>query len=221
MPTVRPNPVPTETPSGPVVDTSTEKPDETETPDVVRTPEPTGVPQSTPGRMPVQTPSQNVPSLNPSVPSLPVTNQPVVNGKDEYNDDDFDDEEYDEKEYEEEWEKGDTFTAGNVRYKVTKRKGKKGEVAVAGVKSKKVKSIVIPKKVKKGSITFAVTSIQNNAFRGCKKAKVLTIRSTGIRTIAKKALNGMNKRIRIQLPKGKAKKYQKLLIKCGYRVIRS
>ena len=136
-------------------------------------------------------------------------------------DDDFDDEEYDEKEYEEEWEKGDTFTAGNVRYKVTKRKGKKGEVAVAGVKSKKVKSIVIPKKVKKGSITFAVTSIQNNAFRGCKKAKVLTIRSTGIRTIAKKALNGMNKRIRIQLPKGKAKKYQKLLIKCGYRVIRS
>ena len=144
-----------------------------------------------------------------------------VLGKDEDFDDDFDDEEYDEKEYEEEWEKGDTFTAGNVRYKVTKRKGKKGEVAVAGVKSKKAKSIVIPKKVKKGGIAFVVTSIQNNAFRGCKKAKALTIRSTSIRTIAKKALNGMNKRIRIQLPKGKAKKYRKLLSKCGYRVIRS
>ena len=223
MPTVKPNPVPTETPSGPIVDTSTEKPDETEAPDVVRTPEPTEAPQSTPGQMPVQTPSpsQNVPSLHPSVPPLPVTNQPVANRKDEYDDDDFDSEEYDEDEYEGEWEKGDTFTAGNVRYKVTKRKGKKGEVAVAGVKSKKAKSIVIPKKVKKGGIAFVVTSIQNNAFRGCKKAKALTIRSTSIRTIAKKALNGMNKRIRIQLPKGKAKKYRKLLSKCGYRVIRS
>ncbi len=216
MPTVGPNPVPTKTPSGPNVDTSTEKPDGVESPDVIRTPEPTEVPQSTPGQMPVQTPSQNVPSLHPPVPSLPVTDQPVIHGKDEYDDDDSDEEEYDEDDYEEEWEKGDIFIAGNVRYKITKRNGKKGEVSVAGVKSKKAKSIVIPKKVKKSGISFVITSIQNNAFRGCKKAKVLTIRSTSIRTMAKKALNGMNKRIRIQIPKEKAKKYRKWLSKCGY-----
>ena len=88
---------------------------------------------------------------------------------------------------------------------------------MVGVKSKKVKSIVIPAKVKKGGITFGVTSIQNNAFRGCKKVRKLTIRSTGIRTIAKKALSGLDKQIRIQIPKGRAKKYRKMLSKCGYR----
>ncbi len=157
-----------------------------------------------------------MPPQNPPIPSLPVTNQPVADEEDEYDDDDFDEEEDDEDEYDEEWEKGDRFLAGNVKYKITKRKGKKGEVAVVGMKSKKTKSIVIPKKVKKGGITFAITSIQNNAFRGCKKARKLTIRSTGIRTMAKKALSGLDKRIRIQIPKGRAKKYRKWLSKCGY-----
>ncbi len=215
-PTEGPHPVPTETPSGPVADTSTEKPGEIEEPDGDRTPGPTEAPQSTPGQMPRQTPSQNVPPQNPPIPSLPVTNQPVADEEDEYDDDDFDEEEDDEDEYDEEWEKGDRFLAGNVKYKITKRKGKKGEVAVVGMKSKKTKSIVIPKKVKKGGITFAITSIQNNAFRGCKKARKLTIRSTDIRTMEKKALSGLDKRIRIQIPKGRAKKYRKWLSKCGY-----
>lgn len=231
-PAAGPSSVPTEIPSGDGIETmkpfstyepaSTGKPGETVLPDGSLTPEPTEVPHAIPSQKPVSTsspvlsPSQNVPSLNPAVPPASVTKQPAANEEDEY-DDDFDDEEDDEDKYGEVWEKGDIFIAGNVRYKISKRKGKKGEVAVVGVKSKKVKSIVIPAKVKKGGITFGVTSIQNNAFRGCKKVRKLTIRSTGIRTIAKKALSGLDKQIRIQIPKGRAKKYRKMLSKCGYR----
>lgn len=73
--------------------------------------------------------------------------------------------------------------------------------------------------MKKG-ITFSVTSIQKNAFKGCKKAKILNIKSTNIKSITKKALTGLGKRIRIQIPKSKAVLYRTMLRKCGYTVIK-
>ncbi|MCI8963156.1 MAG: hypothetical protein HFG37_05515 [Eubacterium sp.] len=115
--------------------------------------------------------------------------------------------------------KGDYFVAGNIKYRVAKLKGKNGEAAVAGVKSKKSKSLVIPQKVKKEGITFTVTSIQKNAFKGCKKAKKLTIKSTSIRGITKKALTGFSKRIQIKIPKSKVPQYWSALRKLGYSKI--
>ena len=109
--------------------------------------------------------------------------------------------------------------AGNIKYRVTKIKGKKGEAAVAGVKSKKSKSFVIPQKVKKDGVTFTVTSIQKNAFKGCKKAKTLTIKSTSIRAITKKALAGLVKQIQIRIPKSKTAQYWSVLRKLGYSKI--
>lgn len=115
-------------------------------------------------------------------------------------------------------QKGDCFMFGNLKYKITKLKGKKGEITVAGVKSKKSKSFVIPQKVKKG-ITFTVTSIQKNAFKGCKKAKTLTIKATGIRRITKNALSGLAKRIQIKIPKSRVPQYWSALRKLGYSKI--
>ena len=112
--------------------------------------------------------------------------------------------------------KGDSFVAGDIKYRVTKLKGKKGEAAVVGVKSKKSKRFVIPQKVKKEGITFSVTSIQKNAFQGCKKAKTLMIKSTSIRGITKKAMAGLVKRIQIRIPKSKAAWYRGVLRKFGY-----
>lgn len=115
--------------------------------------------------------------------------------------------------------KGDCFVVGNIKYRVAKLKGKKGEVAVVGVKSKKSKSLVIPQKVKKEGIAFTVTSIQKNAFMGCKKANKLTIKSTSIRGIAKKAFTGLSKKIQIKIPKSKVPQYWSALRKLGYSKI--
>lgn len=106
--------------------------------------------------------------------------------------------------------------SGDLKYKITKLKGKKGEVAVAGVKLKKSKVFVIPHKVKKEGVAFTVTSIQKNAFKGCKKAKTLTIKSTSIRNITKAALAGLSKRIQIRIPKARMAKYWSALRKIGY-----
>lgn len=112
--------------------------------------------------------------------------------------------------------KGDTFNAGNLKYKVTKIKGAKGELSVIGVKSKKIKSLVLPKNVKKSGITFTITSIQANAFKGCKKVKKLSIKTTGLKKVTKNSLNGLSRKLKILLPKSKAAQYRKMLRKCDY-----
>lgn len=112
--------------------------------------------------------------------------------------------------------KGNTFIAGNLKYKVTKIKGTKGELSVIGVKSKKTKSLVIPKNVKKSGITFTITSIQANAFKGCKKVKKLSIKTTGLKKVTKKSWNGLSRKLKISLPKSKAAQYRKMLRKCNY-----
>src|SRR5699024_6015156 len=55
--------------------------------------------------------------------------------------------------------------------------------------NKKVKKVTIPATVTIDGITYKVTDIAPNAFKGCKKLKKITI-GTGITTIGKKAFAG-------------------------------
>lgn len=196
-----------------------EKGEEIEVPTVSPRPteKPTGEPQTTSIPQPIQPPEQVAAPSDPVPAVSPVVTKTGSSEKDD-EDDDFEEEENileDGK-----LSKGDYFMTGNFGYKITKLKKKKGEIAVVCVRSKKSKSYVIPDKVKKQGITFTVTSIQNNAFKGCKKAKMLNIKAAGIKTIGKKTLNGLNKKIRIKVPKKKLWVYRKMLRKCGYWTVR-
>ncbi len=116
--------------------------------------------------------------------------------------------------------KGDYLIVGNLKYKVTKVRGNKGELALVGVIRKKVKKITIPNKISKGHVSFAVTSIAKRAFKGCKRLKTIKIKSVKIKRIAKKAFNGMRKNVRIKVPKAKMKMYKKMLRKSRYRTFK-
>ena len=153
---------------------------------------------SNPSERPLQTPAnagQNpwIPtfSLNPAPTVQPSTVQPPSDGE------------------EDEISKGDIILSGNVKYKVSKIKGEKGELAVIGVKSKKPKTVTIANKIRRNGISFVVTSIQKNAFKGCKKVRTLNIKSTNIKSIAKKAFRGLAPKVKIKVPKSKAKAYKK------------
>ncbi len=179
--------------------------------------QPTGEPQTTSIPKPIQPPEQ---VTTPSDP-VPVVPPEVTKTGSSEKDDEDDDFEGEENILENgKFSKGDYFMAENCGYKITKLKKKKGEIAVECVRSKNSKSYVIPNKVKKQGITFTVTSIQNNAFKGCKKAKMLNIKAVSIKTIGKKTLNGLNKKIRIRVPKKKLWVYRKMLRKCGYWTVR-
>ena len=102
--------------------------------------------------------------------------------------------------------------------------------------NKKVKKVTIPATVTIDGITYKVTDIAPNAFKGCKKLKKITI-GTGITTIGKKAFagcknikniivkskslkkigknafKGINKAAKIKVPKNKLKAYKKLFKK--------
>lgn len=108
--------------------------------------------------------------------------------------------------------KGTVFSAGNIKYKITKEaSGGKGTVSVAGVKKKSLKSLKIKKVVSYQGAKYTITSISAKAFSGCKKLKKITITSKNIKSVGKKALKGINKKCVIKVPASKYKKYKKLL----------
>lgn len=138
--------------------------------------------------------------------------------------------------------KGDSFTVGALKYKVTKSSATKGTVSVCGVASKKLTSGTIEKTVMYKGYTFKITSIASNAFKNCKKLKKITIganvttigknafygakklnriyvKSTKIKSVGKNALKGINKKAVIKVPKKKLSKYKKLFrkSKVGYK----
>ncbi len=139
-----------------------------------------------------------------------------------------------ESETAKEVKKGETFTAGNLKYKVTA----KGKVAVTGMKKKTVKSAAIPaevtyketklkvtsvsasafkncKKLQKVTIGKNVTSIGKSAFYGDKQLKKIVIKSKVLKTVGTKAIKGISKKAVIQVPKNKVTSYKKLLKKGG------
>lgn len=211
-PTIPPTEEPTVTPSIP----PTAPP--TETPLCTITMPPREEPTVTPTVTPAVVPEAPSVTEEPKVPSdtmapdvSTVSNGVII----EENNEEMED--ADERK-EETFEKGDYLIVGNLKFKVVKIKGKKGELAFAGVKSKKVSTIVIPSKISKGDISFTITAIAKNAFKGCKKVSEVKIKTVNIKRIQKKALNGLNKKAKIRVPKSVLKAYKKMLKKSKYNV---
>ncbi|HAH17545.1 leucine-rich repeat protein [uncultured Eubacterium sp.] len=135
---------------------------------------------------------------------------------------------------------GTKLTDKNFTYKVTKavvKKGEVGEVEVTGLNKKSLKKIKIADKVTIDGITYNVTSIGKNAFKGNKKATQVTIgknvtkigagafadakklkkviiKSTKITKIGKKAFaRKKGKKLTFKVNKKNKKAYKKLLKK--------
>lgn len=114
--------------------------------------------------------------------------------------------------------KGKTYTAGNYKYKMTNASTNgKGTVTLAATtKSKsdqKFTSCKITDTVKIGSKTFKVTAIGDNAFKGYKKLKTITIESKNLKSVGKDAVKNIHKKATIKVPKDKVKAYKKLFDK--------
>ena len=114
--------------------------------------------------------------------------------------------------------KGKTYTAGNFKYKMTKASTNgKGTVTLAATKKSKsdskFTSCKITDTVKIGGKTFKVTAIGDNAFKGYKKLKTITIESKNIKSVGKDAIKNIHKKATIKVPKDKVKAYKKLFDK--------
>ena len=114
--------------------------------------------------------------------------------------------------------KGKTYTAGNFKYKMTNASTNgKGTVTLAATtKSKsdsKFTSCKITDTVKIGGKTFKVTAIGDNAFKGYKKLKTITIESKNLKSVGKDAVKNIHKKATIKVPKDKIKEYKKLFNK--------
>ena len=130
--------------------------------------------------------------------------------------------------------KGKVYTAGNLKYKVTKSAYKNGTVSVYAPTKKTLTSVSVPATVKIGGYTFNVTAIGDKAFNGCTKLKKVTIGSKVItigkqafngckaltsitisskvlKTVGSSALKGISDKAVIKVPAAKLSAYQKLL----------
>ncbi len=115
-------------------------------------------------------------------------------------------------------EKGKTYNAGNIKYKVvTPGLNGTGTVMVTGVMKQK-SSVTIPKTVKLKGHTYNIVKINSNAFKGKSKIKKITIKATTITSVGKNAIKGINKKATIKVPKSKLKDYKKLFkASTGYK----
>ena len=139
---------------------------------------------------------------------------------------------------------GKIYTISKMRYKVTNADMTgKGIVTLTGttVKKTKLKRLTIPSKVKINGVSFRVTviadkafqnykklgtvtigknimAIGKNAFAGDKKLKKIKIRSAKLKSVGKKAVNGIQKNAVITVPKKQIKVYKKLFSsKTGFK----
>ena len=128
----------------------------------------------------------------------------------------------------------------NVTYRVLNTKKKTAAVVgVGGKKGKKVTSVTIAKTVKINGVTYKVTKIGKNAFKGCKYLKKITIgsnvkkiekgafancrklasinmkKANGITSIGSKAFSKINSKAKVSVPSKKLSKYTRMLKKAG------
>ena len=128
----------------------------------------------------------------------------------------------------------------NVTYRVLDTKKKTAAVVgVGGKKGKKVTSVTIAKTVKINGVTYKVTKIGKNAFKGCKYLKKITIgsnvkkiekgafancrklasinmkKANGITSIGSKAFSKINSKAKVSVPSKKLSKYTRILKKAG------
>ncbi len=127
-------------------------------------------------------------------------------------------------------EAGYEETVGNITYKVIDSAsvaviggtGKKVNIpATVSIKGQECKVTTIEKaafqksKIKSVTIGANVTTIGKSAFAKCSSLKKITIKSTAIKSIGKKAFSGINKKAAVKVPKANKKAYSKLLKKAG------
>lgn len=137
---------------------------------------------------------------------------------------------------------GETFTVGSLTYKVIKSHATKGSVSVNKAASKKLTSVEIAKTVLYKGYTFKITAVDDNAFKGMKKLRKVTIganvtklgknafyndkklkqikvNATKLKSVGKNAIKGIHKKAVIKVPKKQLKKYKKLFkkSKTGYK----
>ena len=67
------------------------------------------------------------------------------------------------------------------------------------------------KKLSKITIGKNITSIGKNAFKNCKNIKTVIIRSKKLKNVGKNSFKGIKSNAKIKVPSGKLKAYEKLL----------
>lgn len=126
--------------------------------------------------------------------------------------------------------KGSRITAGENIYKITST----GSRTVSFYKGKKdALSVTVPDTVKIQGKSYKVTSVAENAFKGCKKLKSvtvgknvtsigknafndcsglkkITVKTAKLKSVGKNALKGIHKKAAIKVPKSRLAKYKKL-----------
>lgn len=134
-----------------------------------------------------------------------------------------------------------TYTAGDLKYKITS--ASKKTVQVVGMKSKSKTTVTVPATVKILGTSYKVTKIQEKAFRnnkklktliiganvkeidakafwGCSKLSKIQVNSKSLTKVGTNALKGTKKNIRIELPRKYYNKYKVLFDKKGQSKIK-
>lgn len=110
--------------------------------------------------------------------------------------------------------KGDKIIVKGAVYKVLNAGAQGiGKAEFAGVKKKNVKKIIVPDKIKIQGKIFKITGIGKKAFCKCRKLKKITIKATGVKSVAKNAFKGTNENLKVYVPKKKWKAYKKIFNK--------
>ena len=106
---------------------------------------------------------------------------------------------------------GTKVTYKKCKYEVVNDSTNPFAVVFVGPTSKKVKTITIPAYIVIDNIRYNVIGIKANAFKGCKKLKIIKSKSKKLKKakIAKKAFKGLKKKVKVKVPKSKLKTYKK------------
>lgn len=115
--------------------------------------------------------------------------------------------------------KGTVVKSGNIKYVITSSTDDSKTVSVKGLVKKSSVSVTIPKVIKAWGHTYNVTGISKNAFKGVKKLKKITVKSTAIKVIGKNAFSGISPKAKIKVPAKKLSSYRKLIKKSGFKKV--
>ena len=133
---------------------------------------------------------------------------------------------------------GTVVTVGNLKYKITSVKANNSTVTITGIKNKKKTSVKIPAAINSRNVSYKVTAIDNNAFKGnkklksvtigknvisigknafkgCKNLKRITVSTKVLKKVGAGCLKGIHKKAVIKVPAKNKKAYKKLFKKKG------
>lgn len=129
---------------------------------------------------------------------------------------------------------GKVVTISGFQYKILKSSGSQKTVTLLKISNKKSKRVKVPDTVKIQSLSYKVTEISKNAFkgckklqkvtlgknisvigsgafRGCKKLKTVVLKSKILKKVGKNAFSGVVRNMKLRVPKGKLSKYRKMM----------